>query len=47
MEHDEMTQAEFIAYLETLSRLIKAEATTADDAVKIIQDLIERLEKTK
>lgn len=47
MEHDEMTQTEFIAYLETLSRLIKAEATSAEDAVRIIQDLIKRLETGK
>lgn len=47
MEHNEMTQTEFIAYLETLAQLIEAKATTAQEAVKIIRSLMERLEKDK
>lgn len=42
-----MTQAEFIAYLETLAQLIEAKATTAEEAVKIVRDLMERLDKAK
>lgn len=45
MERDEMTQTEFIAYLETLKQLIDAKAKTKDDAVKIIDELMGRLEK--
>lgn len=47
MEPDEMTQTEFIAYLETLAQLIEAKASTVEDAVKIVRDLMERLEKAK
>lgn len=47
MEHDEMTQTEFLAYLETLAQLIEAKATSKEDAVKIIRELMERLNQTK
>ena len=39
-----MTHSEFIAYLETLAQLIEAKAETKDDAVKIIRELMERLD---
>lgn len=47
MENEGMTQAEFLAYLETLAQLIEAKATTKDEAVKIIRNLMERLEQAK
>lgn len=43
MDENEMTHAEFMAYLETLAQLIEAKATTKDEAVKIIRDLLEKL----
>lgn len=47
MEQDNMTQAEFTAYLETLAQLIEAKATTKDEAVQIVRDLMGRLENGK
>lgn len=38
-----MTHSEFVAYLETLAQLIEAKAETKDEAVKIIRELMERL----
>jgi hypothetical protein len=43
MDEDNMSHSEFIAYLETLAQLVEAKAETKDDAVKIIRELIERL----
>jgi predicted metal-binding transcription factor (methanogenesis marker protein 9) len=43
MDENEMTHAEFMAYLETLAQLIEAKAETKDEAVKIIRDLLEKL----
>lgn len=43
MGEDNMSHSEFIAYLETLAQLVEAKAETKDDAVKIIRELIERL----
>ena len=43
MDEDYMSHSEFIAYLETLAQLVEAKAETKDDAVKIIRELIERL----
>ena len=42
-----MTQSEFLAYLETLAQLIEAKAKTAEDAVKVVRELMERNEKKK
>lgn len=42
---DNMTQAEFTAYLETLAQLIEAKAQTKEDAVQIVCDLMARLDK--
>lgn len=42
-DEDTMTHSEFIAYLETLAQLIEAKAETKDEAVKIIRELMERL----
>lgn len=47
MEQDDMTQAEFLAYLETLAQLIEAKAETKEEAVKIIRELMERLNSGK
>lgn len=47
METESMTQAEFLAYLETLAQLIEAKANTKEEAVQIIRDLMERLEQAK
>lgn len=43
MDEDNMSHSEFIAYLETLAQLVEAKAETKDDAVKIIRELMERL----
>ncbi len=43
MDENGMTHAEFMVYLETLAQLIEAKATTKDEAVAIIRDLIEKL----
>ena len=40
-----MTQAEFLAYLETIAQLIEAKAETAEDAVKVVRELMERISK--
>ena len=42
-----MTQSEFLAYLKTLAQLIEAKAKTAEDAVKVVRELMERIEKKK
>lgn len=47
MERDEMTQTEFVAYLELLEQLIKAKAKTVEEAAQIIQELKEKLSKNK
>ena len=44
MDEDNMSHSEFIAYLETLAQLVEAKAETKDDAVKIIRELMERLD---
>lgn len=44
MDEGNMTHSEFIVYLETLAQLIEAKAETKDDAVKIIRELMERLD---
>lgn len=43
MDEGNMTHSEFVAYLETLAQLIEAKAETKDEAVKIIRELMERL----
>ena len=43
MDEDNMSHSEIIAYLETLAQLVEAKAETKDDAVKIIRELMERL----
>ena len=43
MDENEMTHAEFMAYLETLAQLIEAKAETKDEAVEIIRDLLKKL----
>lgn len=43
MDEENMSQSEFIVYLETLAQLIDAKAQSKDDAVQIIRDLIDRL----
>lgn len=35
---DEMTTAELNQYLETIAKLIEAQATSKEDAVKIVRD---------
>lgn len=40
-----MTQAEFLAYLETLAQLIEAKATTKEEAVQVVRELMERISK--
>lgn len=47
MERDEITQSEFIACLEVLARLIEAKAHTKQDAVNLVRELIDKLEKAK
>ena len=43
MEQDNMTQAEFIAYLETLAELIESKAKTPEEAAEILRELAEKL----
>ena len=43
MKHEEMTQAEFIAYLETLAELIESKAKTPEEAAAILRELAEKL----
>ena len=43
MDEDNMSHSEFIADLETLAHLVGSKAETKDDAVKIIRELMERL----
>lgn len=43
MEQDNMTQAEFIAYLETLAKLIESTAKTPQEAAQILRDIMEKL----
>lgn len=40
MEQDEMTNVEFIAFLETLAKLVEATAKTPEEAAQIIRDTI-------
>ena len=40
---DQMTQTEFYLYLLTLARNIRAEAKTAEDAARILEELAEHL----
>lgn len=40
-----MTQAEFLAYLETLAQLIEAKAKTKEEAVQVVRELMERISK--
>lgn len=40
-----MTQAEFLAYLETLAQLIEAKAATKEEAVQVVRELMERISK--
>ncbi len=43
MENDNMTQAEFVAYLETLADLIEVKATTPKEAAKMLRRLADKL----
>ena len=41
--HDDMTQTEFIAYLETLADLIRNKAKTPEEAAEILEELAKKL----
>ena len=41
--HDDMTQTEFIAYLETLADLIRNKAKTPEEAAEILEELDKKL----
>lgn len=43
METDNMTQAEFVAYLETLADLIEVKANTPREAAETIRDIADKL----
>ena len=43
METDNMTQAEFVAYLETLAELIECKAKTPEEAAAMLRDLADKL----